>query len=87
MFVINYFLLFLIASPPVTETTTPLSPVSVNYTSNPSVNIVDKQSGSDESKPNFGLIFGILAGVIVVIVTVCVVLVVIARKKRSPRLQ
>ena len=51
------------------------------------MNIVDKQSGSDESKPNFGLIFGILAGVFVVIVTVCVVLVVIARKKRSPRLQ
>ena len=50
------------------------------------MNIVDKQTGSDESKPNFGLIFGILAGVFVVIVTV-IVLVVIARKKRSPRLQ
>ena len=38
------------------------------------MNIVDKQTGSDESKPNFGLIFGTLAGVFVVIVTVCVVL-------------
>ena len=50
--------------------------------------IVEKQSDSDASKINLGLIFGIVqAGAIVVIVAVCVVLAAVARKKRSPRLQ
>ena len=63
------------------------SPVIANYTSNPSVNIVDNQSGQSESKPNFGLIFGLTFGLLALIILLCIAVFIIAKRRQSPRLE
>ena len=65
-------------------------PVSVNYSTEgtkPSVVDVNKQAQQDVSKPNIGLIYGTVFGVVALILVVCVIVFIIARKKRSPKLE
>ncbi|XP_068726742.1 very low-density lipoprotein receptor-like isoform X2 [Montipora capricornis] len=73
-------------SPPSTKSSTKTStPPFVNHTS---VNNVDKQIlFQEKSEPNYGLIFGLVFGVLVLILATGCVILVIAKKKRSPRLQ
>ena len=82
-----FFFVFPVLPPKVKSSTPKATPPFVNYTSNPSVNNVDKQLNPQEAKdkPNYGLIFGLVFGLLVVIlVAFCVI--VIVKKKRSPRL-
>ena len=72
------------AKPP-PETST--SPIVVNYTSNPSVSIHDKQTAQAGKKTNLGLILGVVFGVLVGIIAVFITFFIIARRKRSPRLE
>ena len=72
------------ANPP-PETSTP--PVVVNSTSKPSVGIVDKQPVRAERKTSLRLILGVVFGPLVVILAVFIVVFIIARRKRSPRLE
>lgn len=62
-------------------------PVSVNYTTKPSVVDVNKQAQQDVSKPNIGVIYGTVFGVVALILVVCIIVFIIARKKRSPKLE
>ncbi|KAL9950454.1 hypothetical protein ACROYT_G042950 [Oculina patagonica] len=70
---------------PTTTATTSVPPVSVNYSTQPSV--VVKQQRQEESKPNAALIYGVVFGLLAVIVIVCIVVFIIARRKRSPKLE
>jgi len=80
-----------VAVPPTTKPTASLSSnvsaVSVNYTTQPSVD-VKQQAPQDGGKSNSGLIYGLVFGFLVLLLLVGgIVLFIVARRKRSPKLQ
>lgn len=87
---IFHLLVYYSAMPPTTKpspssSSTVSSPASVSYSTEEPV--VKQQSGQDDSKPNYGIILGALLGVVGFIVIVSIILYIIARRKRSPKLE
>lgn len=87
---IFHLLVYYSAMPPTTKpspssSSIVSSPASVSYSTEEPV--VKQQSGQDDSKPNYGIILGALLGVVGFIVIVSIILYIIARRKRSPKLE
>ena len=84
-----YFIYFIFsAMPPTRKPPTPTSNVSPVTVSNGSEPLADvKLTPRDDIKPKFGIIFGAVFGAVAVVLIVCIILLVIARRKRSPKLE
>lgn len=88
---IFHSLVYYSAMPPTTKpspssSSTVSSPASVSYSTEEPV--VKQQSGQDDSKPNYGIILGAVFGVVGFIAIVfIIILLIIARRKRSPKLE
>ena len=88
---IFHSLVYYSVMPPTTKpspssSSTVSSPASVSYSTEEPV--VKQQSGQDDSKPNYGIILGAVFGVVGFIAIVFnIILLIIARRKRSPKLE
>ena len=87
----SYFFLSAAVPPtrkPTATSPSRVSPVSVSYSTQPSV-VIKQQAHQDDGKSNTGLIYGFVGGGVALLFLVlgAVVLYIVARKKRSPKLQ
>lgn len=88
----NSFYFLSVAVPPTRKPTATsssiVSPVSVSYSTQPSI-VIKQEAHQDGGKSNTGLIFGLaFGGVALLFVVVGIIVVyIVAKKKRSPKLQ
>ena len=87
----SYFFLSVAVPPtrkPTATSSSRVSSVSVSYSTQPSV-VIKQQAHQDGGKSSTGLIYGLAVGggVTILFVVLGVVLYIVARKKRSPKLQ